>query len=154
MLLDELDVKILKILQAEARISNQELAERVGISPSPCLRRVRKLEQDGVIERYVTLVNPKAVGRGQHAFVEIRLEHQNRALTERFEAEVQKFPEVLECYLVAGEWDYVLRVVVPDLEELRNFHMNKLGKVPGITNVKSNICMKQAKFSTELPLEL
>jgi len=90
MVLDETDIKILKILQADARISNQELAERVGISPSPCLRRVRKLEQDGVIERYVTLVNAKAVGRGQQAFIEIRLEHQNRALTERFEAEVQK----------------------------------------------------------------
>jgi Lrp/AsnC family leucine-responsive transcriptional regulator len=154
MLLDETDLKILKILQADARVSNQDLAEQVGISASPCLRRVRKLEQDGVIERYVTLVNPKAVGRGQQAFIEVRLEHQNRVLTERFEAEVQKFPEVLECYLVAGEWDYVLRVAVPDLEELRNFHMNKLGKVPGISNVKSNICMKQAKFSTELPLEL
>ena len=154
MLLDETDLKILKVLQSDARITNQELAERVGISPSPCLRRVRKLEQDGVIERYVTLVNPKAVSRGQHAFVEVRLEQQNRALTEKFEAEIQKLPEVLECYLMAGEWDYVLRVVVPDLEELRNFHMNKLGKVPGITNVKSIICMKQAKFSTELPLEL
>lgn len=154
MLLDETDLKILKILQSDARVTNQDLAERVGISPSPCLRRVRKLEQDGVIERYVTLINANAVGRGQQAFIEVRLEHQTRALTERFEAEMQKFPEVLECYLVAGEWDYVLRVVVPDLEELRNFHMNKLGKVPGITNVKSNICMKQAKFSTELPLEI
>jgi len=154
MLLDETDIKILKVLQRDARITNQDLAERVGISPSPCLRRVRKLEQDGVIERYVTLVNAKAVGRAQQAFIEVRLEHQNRALTERFEAEVQKLPEVLECYLVAGEWDYMLRVVVTDLDELRNFHMNKLGKVPGISNVKSNICMKQAKFSTELPLEL
>jgi DNA-binding Lrp family transcriptional regulator len=154
MLLDETDINILKVLQRDARITNQDLAERVGISPSPCLRRVRKLEQDGVIERYVTLVNPKAVGRAQQAFIEVRLEHQNRALTERFEAEVQKLPEVLECYLVAGEWDYMLRVVVTDLDELRNFHMNKLGKVPGISNVKSNICMKQAKFSTELPLEL
>jgi DNA-binding Lrp family transcriptional regulator len=88
MLLDETDLKILKILQADARISNQELAERVGISASPCLRRVRKLEQDGVIERYVTLINPNAVGRGQQAFIEVRLEQQNRALTERFEAEV------------------------------------------------------------------
>jgi Lrp/AsnC family leucine-responsive transcriptional regulator len=150
---DETDRKILLVLQADARISNQDLAERVGISSSPCLRRVRRLEQDGVIQRYVTLLNPHAVGRALEAFVEIRLEHQNPASVEMFEAEIRKHPEVLECYLMAGEWDYLLRVVVADLEELCNFHMNKLAKVPCVSNLRSNVCMKKVKYSTELLLE-
>lgn len=150
--LDEIDVKILAKLQGNARISNQELADHAGITPSPCLRRVKHLEQRGVIERYVTLVSPQSVGQGLEAFVEVRLERQTRATVDRFEAEILKYPQVLECYLMAGDWDYLLRVVVRDLNEFREFHMNGLAKVPGVGNVKSNICMKQVKYSTEIPL--
>jgi DNA-binding Lrp family transcriptional regulator len=151
--IDETDRKILTILQKEGRISNQDLADRVGISPSPCLRRVRRLEQEGVIDRYVTLLNASAVGRSLHAFVEIRLANQNRAAVDHFEAEIQKCPEVLECYLMSGDWDYLLRVVVADLEEFRNFLMNRLSQMGDINNVKSSICMGQAKYSTELSLK-
>jgi Lrp/AsnC family leucine-responsive transcriptional regulator len=150
--MDETDLKILSVLQREARVANQDLAERVGISPSPCLRRLRKLERDGTIERYVALLNPEAVGKGFQAFVELRMEHQNPSFASRLEAEIKKLPEVKECYLMAGAWDYLLRVVVSDLEEFRTFLMNKLSKVPGVVNVQSRICMKTTKFSTELLL--
>ena len=150
--LDETDLRILSVLQTNARISNQELADRVGITPSPCLRRVRQLELDGVIEGYFALINPRSVGRALQAFVEIKLDHQIKAAVDSFEAEIRKFPEVLECYLMAGDWDYLLRVAVADLEEFRDFHMSRLARIPGISNVKSNIVMKQAKRSAELAL--
>src|SRR5215470_5144433 len=105
--LDEIDLRILKELQKDGRISNQLLAERVGISPSPCLRRVRRLEEDGFIDRYVALVNPASLGRGLHVFVEVKLDRQTRASVDRFEAEVRKYPEVLEAHLLTGDWDYI-----------------------------------------------
>jgi DNA-binding Lrp family transcriptional regulator len=153
MALDEIDLRILAALQKDARISNQLLAERVGLSPSPCLRRVRQLEEDGVIRRYVTLLDPRSLGHGLHAFVEVRLDRQTRASVDRFEAEIVKFPEVLECHFMAGDADYLLRVVVKDLDEFRAFHMNKLVKVPGVANVKSSISMKQIKYTTEFPVD-
>jgi Lrp/AsnC family leucine-responsive transcriptional regulator len=152
MQLDETDIRILSVLQGNARITNQELAERVNISPSPCLRRVRKLEENRVIKRYVALLDPEAVGQSLQAFIEIRLEHQNPASVARFEAEVQKFVEVQESYLMTGEWDFILRVVVSDLQGLQSFHMRKLSKIAGISNLRTSICLKQAKFSTELDL--
>jgi Lrp/AsnC family leucine-responsive transcriptional regulator len=152
MQLDKTDMGILAVLQSNARISNQDLAERVNISPSPCLRRVRKLEESGVIQRYVALLDPKALGQSLQAFIEVRLENQNPASVARFEAEVRKFVEVQESYLMTGEWDFILRVVVSDLEGLENFHMRRLSKVAGICNLRTSICLRQAKFSTELDL--
>ena len=150
--LDEIDARILEILQADGRISNQDLAARVGLSPSPCLRRVRMLEANGTVHRYVAIVNPEAVGEGLQAMIEVRLEHQTSATVARFEKEILKYPQVLECYLVAGDWDYMLRVVARDLEDFREFSVNSLARIPGVANVKSNICMKQVKYSTALPL--
>jgi len=111
------------------------------------------LEKSGVVEKFVALVNPTAVGRGLQAFVEVRLDRQTRASVDKFEAEILKHEEVLECYLMAGDSDYLLRVVVRDLEEFRDFHMNSLAKIPGVGNVKSHISMKQVKYSTALPLK-
>jgi len=152
MQLDETDLRILDVLQRDGRVSNQELADEVGLSPSPCLRRRRILENDGVVGKYVALLNPAAVGRGLQAIVEVRLDHQTTASVERFEKEVLKYPQVLECYLVAGDWDYILRVVARDLEEFREFCVNSLAKIGGVGNVKSNISMKQVKYSTAIPL--
>lgn|SRR5215472_11650083 len=152
-MLDGIDLRILNLLQSNGRISNQDLAAQVGLSPSPCLRRVRHLEKSGVVEKFVALVNPTAVGRGLQAFVEVRLDRQTRASVDKFEAEILKHEEVLECYLMAGDSDYLLRVVVRDLEEFRDFHMNSLAKIPGVGNVKSHISMKQVKYSTALPLK-
>jgi DNA-binding Lrp family transcriptional regulator len=152
-MIDEIDLRILDVLQRDGRISNQDLADKVGLSPSPCLRRLRQLETSGTIQKYVALVSPAALGHGLQAFVEVRLDRQTRASVDRFEMEILKLPQVLECYLMAGDWDYVLRVVVRDLEEFRDFHMNFLSKIPGVGNVKSNISMKQVKYSTALPLD-
>ena len=151
-MLDEIDLHILDVLQRDGRISNQDLADEVGLSPSPCLRRLRQLESSGVVQKYVALVSPTAVGQGLQAVVEVRLDRQTRGSVDKFEAESLKLPQVLECYLMAGDWDYVLRVVVHDLEEFHDFHMNFLAKIPGVGNVKSNISMKQVKYSTALSL--
>jgi Lrp/AsnC family leucine-responsive transcriptional regulator len=152
MMLDTIDRQILEVLQKDARISNQDLADRVGLSPSPCLRRMRLLESAGVIQKYVALLDPTAVGRGLQAIVEVRLDHQTTANVNRFEKEILKFPQVVECYLLAGDWDYVLRVVAADLDDFREFCVNNLSKIPGVSNVKSNISMKQVKYSTAFPL--
>ena len=149
--LDEIDIRILEVLQRDGRISNQELAGRVGLSPSPCLRRLKRLEGAGVIQRYVALVDPAAVGRNLQAIIEVRLDHQTSAAVDRFEKEILKHPQVLECYLMAGDWDYMLRVVFRDLDEFRQFCIGALSKMPGVANVKSNICMKSVKFNTALP---
>ena len=149
--LDEIDNRILEVLQRDGRISNQELAGRVGLSPSPCLRRLKRLEGAGVIQRYVALVDPAAVGRNLQAIIEVRLDHQTSAAVDRFEKEILKHPQVLECYLMAGDWDYMLRVVFRDLDEFRQFCIGALSKIPGVANVKSNICMKSVKFNTALP---
>ena len=150
--MDEIDSHILEVLQTDGRISNQDLADRVGLSPSPCLRRVRLLESSGVIQKYVALVDPVAAGRGLQAIVEVRLDRQTSTSVARFEKQILKYPQVVECYLMAGDWDYVLRVVARDLDEFREFCVNSLAKIDGVGNVKSNICMKQVKYSTALPV--
>ncbi len=152
MILDEIDSEILNVLQRDGRISNQELADQVGLSPSPCLRRVKLLESSGIIQRYVALLDPVAAERGLQAIVEVRLDRQTSASVATFEKEILKYSQVMECYLMAGEWDYVLRVVARDLDEFREFCVNSLAKIAGIGNVKSNICMKQVKYSTALPV--
>jgi Lrp/AsnC family transcriptional regulator, leucine-responsive regulatory protein len=150
--IDAIDKRILSILQANGRISNQDLADRVGLSPSPCLRRVKALEALGIVQRYVALVDPGAVGQGLQAVVQVRLDRQTVDSVARFEKEILKHPQVLECYLVAGDWDYVLRVVARDLDDFRDFCVNRLAKITGVGNVKSSISMKQVKYSTVLPL--
>ena len=123
---DNTDRRILRVIQEEARVSNSELAERVGLSPSPCWRRVRALEESGVIERYVTLVNAKAVGLPINVFATVTLEKQAESALELFEKAVSKRPEVMECNLMTGEFDYLLRVVVPDLSAYERFLMDHL----------------------------
>lgn len=152
--IDETDRRILNVLQKDGRISNQDLADRVGLSPSPCLRRTKNLENSGVIQKYVALLHPSAAERGLQGIVQVRLDHQTTASVEKFEKEILKFPEVLECDLIAGDWDYILRVAVRDLDDFRKFSVNSLAKIPGVANVKSNISMKQVKYSTVLPLNV
>src|SRR5467141_3271653 len=114
--LDEIDVRILAELQADAKLTNVALAEKVGLSPSPCLARVRALETDGVIARYVTLLSPRSVGLGVSVFIQITLEKQVTKALDVFETAVQQRPEVMECYLMTGDADYLLRVVVADVQ--------------------------------------
>ncbi len=151
--LDEIDRRILTRLQENARISNVDLAAEVGVSPSPCWRRVRDLEQTGVIARYVTLVDPSAAGLPVSVFIQVSLERQAESALEIFETAVLGWPEVLECHLMTGDADYLLRVVVADLAAYERFLMDHLTKVPGVTSIKSSFSLKQVKYGTALPLD-
>ena len=150
--LDKIDSRILEIIQEEARISNTDLADRVGLSPSPCWRRVRALESNGIIERYVTLVNAKAVGLPINVFATVTLEKQVEPALEAFEKAVTERPEVMECNLMTGEFDYLLRVVVPDLAAYERFLMDHLTRIKGIASIKSSFSLKQVCYKTALPV--
>lgn len=150
--LDDLDRKILNCLQENARISNAELAETVGLSASPCWRRVRALEEAGVVRKYAAIVEPGMIGLPVNVFVSITLEKQVEDWLERFEAALQGRPEVMECYLMTGEFDYLLRVVVPDLQAYEKFVLEHLTRIPGISGIKSSFALKQVQYKTSLPL--
>jgi Lrp/AsnC family transcriptional regulator, leucine-responsive regulatory protein len=150
--LDEIDRKILRHLQEEARISNADLADRVGLSPAPCLRRVRTLEEGRVIRKYVTLLDPAAVNLGVTVFVQISLDLQVEDRLEIFERAVMRRPEVLECYLMTGDADYLVRVVVPDVAAYERFLKDTLTRIEGVAGIKSSFALKQVKYSTVLPI--
>jgi DNA-binding Lrp family transcriptional regulator len=150
--LDEIDYKILSTLQEEARISNVDLADKVGLSPAPCLRRVQGLEKRGVIRKYVTLLDPQAVDRGVAVFVQISLDLQVEGRLEAFEQAIMRRPEVVECYLMTGDADYLLRVVVPDVAAYERFLKDSLTRVEGVAGIKSSFALRQVKYSTALPL--
>ena len=149
---DAIDRRILEVIQEEARISNAELATRVGLSPSPCWRRVRALEDAAVIRRYVTLVDAEAIGLPINVFATVTLEKQVERALERFERAVAERPEVMECYLMTGEFDYLLRIMVPSLGAYERFLMDHLTRIEGIASIKSSFALKQVRYKTALPL--
>jgi DNA-binding Lrp family transcriptional regulator len=151
--LDEIDLKILRCLQEDARISNLKLSELVGLSAAPCLRRVRRLEDAGIIRKYVALLNEATTRLGVTVFVQIRLDLQVERRLEVFEKAIMQRPEVLECYLMTGDADYLLRVVVADVAAYERFLKSALD-VSGVSSIKSNFALKQVKYSTTLPLEV
>jgi Lrp/AsnC family leucine-responsive transcriptional regulator len=149
---DAIDLRILARLQQDARISNVELARAVNLSPSPCLTRVRALEAAGYIDRYVTLLDPKRIGLTVSVLVQVTLEKQIEPALETFEKAVRERPEVMECYLMTGDADYLLRVLVPDVPAFERFILEFLSRVPGVGNIKSSFALKQVKYQTALPL--
>jgi len=149
--LDALDQKILAALQDDGRMTNQELADQIGLSPSPCLRRVRQLEADGVIARYVALVNPQSVGLAVSAFVRVRLDQQDDRHLATFETAVAEFPEVMECYLMSGDADYQLRVLVGSLSHFEDFLRYRLTRVKGVANVTTSFALRPVIYKTALP---
>ncbi len=150
--LDRTDYRILHHLQNDGRLTNLELAERVGLSPSPCLRRVRALEETGILKRYVGIVDAKAVGLPISAFINVSLRSQEVGALDMFQDAVRSFPEVMECYLMTGNSDYLLRVVMPDLESYERFLAEKLTRIPGIGNIQTSFALKPVVTRTELPL--
>jgi len=150
--LDAMDQRILVELQRDAKLTNVELARRVHLSPSPCLARVRALEQRGVIKKYVTLLDPRQVDLGVTVFIHVTLEKQVDKALGVFEATVARFPEVLECYLMTGDADYLLRVVVSSVDALQEFIVKELTRIPGIASIRSSFALKQVKYETALPL--
>jgi Lrp/AsnC family leucine-responsive transcriptional regulator len=149
---DATDWKILSRLQDEARVSNVELAKAVNLSPSPCLSRVRALEESGVISRYVTLLDPLKIGLTVSVFIQVSLEKQMRNALDTFESSVLARDEVMECYLMTGDADYLLRVIVSDVQSIERFIVDYLARIPGVSSIKSSFALKQVKYKTALPL--
>lgn len=152
MLLDAIDRRILRELQQNGRLQNNELARRVGLSPSPCLRRVRLLEEAGVISRYVAVVDQAKVGLGLSMFARVWLTAQDAETIDHFIAAMRQLPEVVECYIMLGESDALLRVVVADLEAYRRFQSTHLTRRNGIRNVKTDVPSEIVKQAFALPL--
>lgn len=150
--LDAIDRRILLELQRDGRLTNQELSDRVGLSPSPCLRRMRRLEEAGAIDRYVALVDAASVGLQITAFARVALASQDASQLDQFEREVSRWPEVLECYLMTGEVDYQLRVVAKSLSDYESFLREKLSRIPGVAKIHSSLAFRPIVYRTELPV--
>lgn len=150
--LDAIDRRILRALQRNARMSNVELANAVGLSPSPCLRRVRLLEEKGIIDHYTAVLNGPAVGLGLTVFARIWFKTQDAETTNQFAETMRKYPEVVECYLTTGECDALLRVVTTDLHAYWRFQSDRLMRIPSVQSVKTDVPMETIKRSGELPL--
>ncbi|MDN4016728.1 Lrp/AsnC family transcriptional regulator [Zwartia panacis] len=154
MKLDAIDLKILSELQADGALSNIELARRVHLSPSPCLTRVRALESAGVIDRYVALANAAALGLGLNVFINISLKSQSKEALAHFEQRISEHDEVMECYLMTGDSDYLIRVAVADIAALEKFILEQLTPIPGIEKIRSSFALKQVRYKTALPLPI
>ena len=154
MQLDKLDKRILHALQKDGTITNLELAEEIGLSPSPCARRVKLLEEVGIIDRRVTLLNPSKLDLKLTALIQISMDRHTPDRFEIFEQIVRNFPEVVECLLITGlSADYQLKVLVPDMEYYQDFLLNKITRIEGVTDVHSSFMLREVCNTTELPLD-
>lgn len=154
MKLDRTDRRILQLMQQNGRISNLELADRIGLSPSPCSRRVKLLEDSGLVVGHVTLLDPAMLGLKLTALIQISMDRHTPERFEGFESQVANFPEVLECLLITGQSaDYLLKVVVPDMEHYQEFLLGKLTRIEGVTGVQSSFVLRKVINTTALPLE-
>jgi len=152
--LDRIDRNILRALQVDGRLSNQDLAERVGLSPSPCLRRVRHLEEEGVIEKYVALVNGSKLGLKMLALIQVRMDRHTPDRFEQFEMALKAYPQVLELILITGQTaDYQVKVLVRDMEEYQDFLLNEITPLPGVSDVHSSFVLRQVISTTALPID-
>ena len=149
--IDAIDQRILSSLQKDGRLTYVQLADKVGLSESACLRRVRLLEQNGIIDRYVMLVNQAAIGKPGNVFVRVTLEGQQQEKLQLFEQEIGRVKEVMECYLMSGDSDFLLRVIVRDNEDYMRIH-NRLTSLPGVLRVQSSFALKTVLKKTELPI--
>jgi Lrp/AsnC family leucine-responsive transcriptional regulator len=152
MKLDRFDHAILRLLQTDGRISNVDLAERVNLSESACLRRVRTLEKSGLIEGYVALINQQELGLPDNVFVSITLEHQDLADLRAFETAVKSIPEIMECYLMTGQYDFLLRIVVADVKDFERIHRRYLTRLPGVAQINSSFALRTVRKTSELPI--
>lgn len=153
MSLDQTDRRILNVLQRRGRISNAELSERVNLSPSACHRRVQRLEADGYIRDYVALLDPRKIGVSTTVFVEITLQAQADEVLEAFEKAVARIPDVLECHLMAGTADYILKVVAESTEDFARIHRQHLTRLPGVAQMQSSFALRTVFKTTALPVE-
>ena len=152
MKIDPIDIRILNELQNDSSHSNVELAKRVHLSPSPCLMRVKALKDKGVIRNYVALADPKILGLGLNVFISISLKEQSKEALGEFEQRISEHDEVMECYLMTGDSDYLIRVAVADMGALEKFILEQLTPIPGIEKIRSSFALKQVRYKTALPL--
>jgi Lrp/AsnC family leucine-responsive transcriptional regulator len=152
MKLDPVDIRILNELQNDSSHSNVELAKRVHLSPSPCLMRVKALKDKGVIRNYVALADPKVLGLGLNVFISISLKEQSKEALAEFEKRISEHDEVMECYLMTGDSDYLIRVAVADMAALEKFILEQLTPIAGIEKIRSSFALKQVRYKTALPL--
>ncbi len=152
MKLDSIDRKIIALLQTDSRLTLQDIADRVGLTPSPCHRRIGRLESEGIITRYSAMVDQKAVGLPVSVFVSVKLERQKEKELEQFASAIAKWPEVVECYLMTGPRDYLMRVVAPDHMGYEQFLRQKLTRLEGVASIESSFALDQIKYSVALPL--
>ena len=148
---DATDIRIIRELQQDGSLSNVALARRVHLSPSPCLARVKALEAAGVIQRYVALVNPKTLGLDLNVFISISLKEQSKTALGQFEARIAEHDEVMECYLMTGDSDYLIRVAVADIAALERFILEQLTPIPGVEKIRTSFTLKQVRYKTALP---
>ncbi|QDL55522.1 Lrp/AsnC family transcriptional regulator [Rhodoferax aquaticus] len=152
--LDTTDLRILDQLQRDGALSNVELARRVHLSPSPCLARVKAMEASGVIDRYVAIANATQLGLGVNVFISISLKSQSKEALADFEQRIAEHDEVMECYLMSGDSDYLIRVAVADIGALERFILEQLSPISGIDKIRSSFALKQVRYKTALPLPL
>ncbi len=150
--LDKIDLNILRALQHDCKQSSIEIADQVGLSQTPCLRRIKNLESAGVIEKYIAVLNQSLLGYGMTFYTRIWLTGQDVETVDRFTSGIQKLPNVVECHLMAGDCDFILRILAKDIEDYRRFQIDHLNSLPGVQNVKTEIPMERIKYSHEIPI--
>lgn len=150
--LDATDIRILHELQRDGSLTNVELASRINLSASPCLARVKRLEKIGVISRRVTMLDARRLGLKVVVFISVSLDKQRRETLDTFERKIAALPQVMECYLMSGDADYLLRVVVPDVEALERLIIDQITRIPGVASIRSSFALKQVLYRTALPL--
>ena len=150
--LDDIDRKILRLLQRDCKITSNEIAEQVGLSQTPCLRRIRQMEASGIIHGYTAVLNPDALDLGMTFFARVWLTGQDEATVERFARDMQRLRNVVECHLMAGDCDFLLRILAADIADYRRFQIEHLNSLPGVKNVKTDIPMQRIKYSSEIPI--
>lgn len=154
MSLDKIDCSILRELQADGRLSNHDLAKRVGLSPSPCWRRVKRLEDEGIIDHYVAVLNPEKVGLHLIAYVHVTLEKHQMEMRDQFDEVISQYDEVLEYYAMSGDYDFLLKVIAPSIKAYEEFQTKFLMSLPVVRSIRSSFVLKQNKHITRLPLGL
>lgn len=150
--LDRYELQILNLLQEDCSLSNADIAERVGLSPSPCWRRIERMERDGIIVRRVAIVDRKKVGLNAQVFAQIKLNAHGRTNLDEFAAAIKGFPEVLECFVLMGTVDFMLRIIAQDIEAYERFFFDKLSHLPGVQEINSTVALSEIKATTALPL--
>lgn len=153
MILDDIDRKILKILQEDAKLANKEIADKLGMTITPVYERIKRLEKKQVIKKYVALVDRKKVEKSLMAFLFVSLKEHSQKSLMRFEAEISKFPKVTECYHIAGQYDFLLKIMVKDMEDYHSFTFNRLATLDNIAHIQTDFVMNDLKYSTAVPID-